>query len=356
MESLAEAAHRTGAAECTVFSMGESPGWDVPDAVSVPITGGAAGRRLTGSRALAQTLREHPVDIIVNMGNEVTQVHGIPTILWPMTVAPLEEAAIRRLSANMRSAIRWRALRSSLAHAVSQADAYVFNSHYARALYSDAFDGVSEKPSAIIKPGVSLPPGTISSKPFLSEGIPYILAVSHLYPYKMVVEMIKGYSEAVAGGIPHHLVIAGKPADTFYSSLVEGEVARLHLSERVHLLGDVEASTLRSLYVSASFFISPSISENAGSFTLLDAFAHSLPVLASSTSSMPEICQDAVRYFDPRDPAQLGTEIVRLVNDVDLRTKLAKRGFRQYGELPSWDEVASSLADFAREVRVCSAG
>lgn len=352
VENLANALDRNGTTSI-VFSMGapEQP-WNVTRAVDVPVAGGAVTRLWRGEAALRESVTKHPVDIMVNMGNEVTPVPGIPSVLWPMTVAPLEEAALRRLGTDLRTTARWRVLRQSIGRAVSKADAFVFNSHYTRALYTDHYSSVADKPSTIIWPAPSLDLGAMpeTTIPGGPPPRPYLLAVSHLYPYKMVFELVQGFAIAKKSGIEHSLVVAGKATDPAYAQRIQHEVQRAGLSSRVQLLGDVDPAGLPQLYRGADLFISPSISENAASFTLLDAFAYGVPTIASSTSSMPEMCQDAVRYFDPRSPQQLASAILQTLGTESLRAEMSRRGRAQFDLLPSWDTVATGLLHFSEQL------
>ncbi|WP_161958373.1 glycosyltransferase family 4 protein [Ornithinimicrobium cavernae] len=328
--------------------MGTSPAqWNVPRAREINVAGGALGRRLAGRYALQKALDKDPVDVLINMGNEVTSVPDVPSIMWPMTVAPLEEAAMRRLGPTLPAKLRWRTLRESIGQSVRRADSFIFNSHYTRAIYAETFQSVTHKPSTVIWPATSIPPEDTGVNPASARSRPYILAVSHLYPYKMVLELIRGYALVVQGGVPHDLVIAGSPADPDYYTQLQQEVANNGLDERVIFLGNVERRSLGRLYKEATLFVSPSISENAASFTLLDAFGHGLPVLASSTSSMPEMCQDAVRYFDPRSPHQMGEAMLEVLNDDTTLAELARRGQVRFNKLPTWETVAEDVAHFA---------
>lgn len=334
----------------TTFVLGDGA-VDQVDDVPVTVGGNPIARRLKGDKALATALTAHPVDALVCPGTEVGRSPGAPSIMWPLTVAPFEDAAMRRLGRSPRARARWTLLRESIRQHASKADAFVFSSHYARALYQDHLPVVAQKPSTVLLPGPSV--DIDPSRPWAPsrEETPYALFVSHLYPYKMVEETIRGFAAAVERtGTAHELLIAGNAVDVAYRSRVESTIRDCGVTNRVRLLGNVASDQLPDLYRGADVFIFPSISENAGSYALIDAFALGTPVVSSSTSSMPEICQDAARYFDPRDPQQLADTLAPLLTDQAARRELSQRGPDRAADLNSWADIAEGLVTFIRDL------
>ena len=66
-------------------------------------------------------------------------------------------------------------------------------------------------------------------------------------------------------------------------------------------------------------------------------------VVASNTTSMPEVGGDAALYIDPADPSSIASAIVSL-DDEALREELIEKGRRQR-TLFSWDRTAELLWD-----------
>lgn len=333
------------------FVMGdlETSSFDLPDQIAVPVPADPLRRRLQGRRALTDAVAENPVDVLVAPGNEVSRVPGVPTLMWPLTVAPFEYAAMAELGSTLKERVRWRALRQAIRTAAKQADGFVFSSHYTRALYREGVPVVRGATTTVIPPASTVLADSRGSE---IPGLPdeYLLFVSHLYPYKMVVEMIEGYALAHRSGVSQHLVIAGNAVNPSYSARIDETIRLLGVGDVVHLLGGVPQADLPALYQGAELFLFPSLSENAGSFAVIDAFTFGLPVLASGMSSVPEACQDAARYFDPRDPEQLSAEIRRVTSDPDVRADLARRSNARAGEYLGWRQIAEALVEFAHRV------
>lgn len=323
---------------------GRRPTYDVPLEVPVPLPHDRFRSTLMATDRLTAAARRHPVDLLIAPGTETTQVPGTPTVMWPLTVAPFEESAVLALAQTPRERARWVALRWRITAAASRADAFAFSSHYARALYREQVRGVRHRPTTVIPPAPTLIPSPCRTG---MSDTPYVLFVSHLYPYKMVVETVEAFAIARSRGIRHQLVIAGRPVHDSYHRQILRTIRRCHLDDAVVMRGNTSESELRLLYSQADLFIFPSLSENAGSYALIDAFRYGLPVISSGLSSMPEACQDAARYIDPRDPEHMANVMVDVLVDRSVRDELAGRSATRGREYLDWNDVAVRLVNFA---------
>lgn len=95
---------------------------------------------------------------------------------------------------------------------------------------------------------------------------------------------------------------------------------------------------LGKLYRTAAAFIYPSLYEGFG-LPPLEAMAHGCPVVASNSSSMPEVIGDAGQYFDPLDIDAQAAAIMKVVFDVDRRSELIKNGANRL-MLFSWNKCS----------------
>lgn len=344
-----------GCAGVTLFVLGDVGSLDVPRTarvVPVATASSTLKRRTRGSRAMVAALRAHPVDVLVCPGTELSKIEGVPTVLWPLTVAPFEPETVRLLGHTPWRRLRWHALRAAIRASCRRADAFVFSSHYARALHVQSLPSMAQRPSTVIHPGPSLHPEVSADPPGGTDlPMPFLLFVSHLYPYKMLVELIVGFARCVQDPqFTEHLVVAGRAVDPAYEGRVRKIIGQHELHSRVHLLGAVEKPQLDVLYRAAEAFVFPSLSENAGSYALIDAFAYGKPVISSLTSSMPEICQGAASFMEPREPEHIAQQIAAVAASSTLRRELAARSERHAESFPSWDEIASRLLTFVGSV------
>lgn len=104
----------------------------------------------------------------------------------------------------------------------------------------------------------------------------------------------------------------------------------IHLSGSDHLLA--------SLYKNAFCFIYPSLYEGFG-IPLLEAMGLGCPVIASNTSSIPEVVDNAALFFDPNSKDSLINVIELLESNKSKREKLIDLGFEQENKF-SWDKTA----------------
>lgn len=77
--------------------------------------------------------------------------------------------------------------------------------------------------------------------------------------------------------------------------------------------------------------------------------AAGLPVAASRVASIPEICGDAVAYFDARDAEDMASVILKVLESSELRESLIARGRRHVSQY-SWATATSRVAEVFREV------
>lgn len=341
----------SGVGTVTAFVTGDPTELDLVERARVVTVDAAASplrRRAEAGLAMRRAAAGGDVDVLLCPGTQLTRVAGIPSVLWPLTVAPFEPHARAALGGSVTRRLRWRILREAVRIDCGRADGLVFSSHYARAVHEAANSSLREVPSTVIWPAASLLP-TARSKlsSMVAPKQPYILFVSHLYPYKMAVELVQGFARFITStNAPHDLVLAGATVDHGYARRLRATITELRLEARVHVLGNVDAKDLPALYEGAESFVFPSISENAASYALIDALSFGKPVVSSYLSSMPEICQDAVRYVDPRDPVHIAAGLSSVSSDSSLRQQLSSRATARAVELPTWDDIAARLVAF----------
>jgi glycosyltransferase involved in cell wall biosynthesis len=73
------------------------------------------------------------------------------------------------------------------------------------------------------------------------------------------------------------------------------------------------------------------------------------PVLSSDAASMPEICGDAVLYFNPYDINQLAQKILEILNNDELVMKYITRG-RKHVEKYTWDKTAFQTSNIIKNL------
>ena len=85
------------------------------------------------------------------------------------------------------------------------------------------------------------------------------------------------------------------------------------------------------------------------SLTGLEAMAFGCPVIAASSSCLPEIYQQSVLYFDPYDSQKLAEQIIKLQNTPSLRCELIRLGHQQVKKY-SWSTTAAQTLQFYEQI------
>ncbi len=168
----------------------------------------------------------------------------------------------------------------------------------------------------------------------------YLLAVGPTYPHKNFELLINSYNDLNAAiKKKHPLIIAG--GKDAYINVLKQHVLKLGLEHHIFFIGYVPVTLMPSLYREAHAFIFPSLYEGFG-IPLLEAMASGCPVIASNTSSMPEVCGEAVLYFDPLDQTSLTKTMQEIILNDAVRNQLMAKGILQAKKF-SWKKMAGSF-------------
>ena len=207
------------------------------------------------------------------------------------------------------------------------------------------FSAKSNKVKVIYHAIRSLPNSNINDSLYGS----YILFVGGAYPSKNIPRLIKAYKEFLIKksiNDNYNLVIAGGDGADYQN--IRNLVVELGLSECVFFTGHISDAELSNLYKNAKLFVFPSLNEGFG-FPPLEAMAYKVPVIASNTSSLPEILGDAALYFDPLSIEDIEGQIELVLKDKDLQLKMGDLGALQASKY-SWATCVAQHIRVYREV------
>jgi glycosyltransferase involved in cell wall biosynthesis/ADP-heptose:LPS heptosyltransferase len=104
------------------------------------------------------------------------------------------------------------------------------------------------------------------------------------------------------------------------------------------LTGQIADRELLTLYNTCSLFVFPSLYEGFG-LPPLEAMACGAAVIASNSTSIPEVIGDSDALFDPTSSKQIASKMLRALTDLDFRSALIDRGKRRSQEF-SWENSA----------------
>lgn len=175
----------------------------------------------------------------------------------------------------------------------------------------------------------------------------YILNVGTIEPRKNLPLLFRAYTR-LPGNLrqQYKLVIAGGKG--WYYNEIFQLVRDLQLQSHVLLTGYVPDEDIAPLYQMASIFVFPSLYEGFG-LPVLEAMACGVPVIASNTSSLPEIIGDAGLLINPNDELNLTLLLQTFLTDPYKRQEYVQRSLNQ-AEKFSWQRAAEHVLSILSSV------
>jgi len=173
----------------------------------------------------------------------------------------------------------------------------------------------------------------------------YILYIGTLQPRKNLLNLIRAFYKFNQIYPEFNLIIAGKKG-WLYEKIFE-EVENLGIEDKVFFTDYVTDHQLVFLYQNAFCLVIPSFYEGFG-LPLLEAMNFSCPVVASFSSSLPEVGGDACLYFDPQNVNYLTEKLIKLKANPKLRKELIKKG-KERIKLFSWEKCGYQTLKVIKE-------
>lgn len=222
---------------------------------------------------------------------------------------------------------RYSASRAALVFADSQATADDLTRFY----------GIAPSKIHVVYPGVEKPPiGDLAAtrqKYTLPER--YFLFVGTLQPRKNIARLVQAYARYRAQvDSPAGLVLAGGKGWLYDDAWVQGV-------EGIHITGYISDAEKGALMSGAQALVFPSLFEGFG-FPVIEAMLCETPVIASNTSSLPELVGDAGLLVDPLDVDSIASALVQIDHDDALSKRLIERGMVQAKQF-TWVEAAGRV-------------
>ena len=178
-------------------------------------------------------------------------------------------------------------------------------------------------------------------------GLPrdYVLALGSLEPRKNISGLLSAWSlllsrREIDSNV--HLVVAGSKSSLFRDAGLSS------LPERVVLTGYVPDEDLPALYSGALAFVYPSLYEGFG-LPPLEAMACGAPVVASDSTSIPEVTGNAALLVDPHETESIAEGLRSVLGNADLRASLRAAGLERV-KIFNWNDSARLVWKLLAEV------
>lgn len=172
----------------------------------------------------------------------------------------------------------------------------------------------------------------------ISNGKPYILFIGSIHPRKNLRNQLKAFD------------MLNRYYDDKFRLVIVGEAMwNDHLADWVDrrkknniiLMGHQPQDKLKEIIGSASLLTYISHFEGFG-IPILEGFAAGVPVITSTTTSMPEVAGDAALTVYPDDAAHISNIYKKVLFDEALQKEMIEKGGARLNNF-SWDKTANLL-------------
>lgn len=147
-----------------------------------------------------------------------------------------------------------------------------------------------------------------------------------------------------------HILLAGKEHNSkHYTLRLQKDAERLGLAERVTFAGYV--TNVPALLAATDICVIPSLQE-AFSIVCLEAMSARRPVVASRVGGLMELIEDGATglHFTPGSSRDLARSLSKLIDDPDLRDRIAEHAYRQVLARYSYDRVLEQVDRLFQEL------
>lgn len=167
----------------------------------------------------------------------------------------------------------------------------------------------------------------------------FVLAVGSDHPRKNLPRLVEALAKVRADGQSDVELLLCGPRGLSVGQMTQA-VAANEAGVWVRHLGYVDDDVLQALYCAAQVVAYPSLYEGFG-LPALEALACGALLVASDTTSLPEVCGDAAILVDPRSVDAIAEGLRAALTGVELRARLRELGPRHAAGF-SWADAAEA--------------
>jgi glycosyltransferase involved in cell wall biosynthesis len=230
-----------------------------------------------------------------------------------------------------------------LPRAIERASFVLVDSHFVRQEVLSAFPKAADKVitthlgvSERFRPMAPAETATVVGGHGLVPGS-YVLSVGTLEPRKNLVGTLEAFSQLPAQTRARFPLALVGMTGWRMEGMQERITSMAHTGE-IRLLGYVSPADLPAVYAGAAAFVYPSLYEGFG-LPVLEALASGIPVVASNTSSLPEVAGEVALTLDPHDHAGLANALKELLEPSSKRQARIQKGI-DWARSFTWERCA----------------
>ena len=153
---------------------------------------------------------------------------------------------------------------------------------------------------------------------------PFILHVGTIEARKNIIRIVKAFANGRKNHRwKHSLVLVGTPGYGF--DKIQKVIDEEGVKDNVIITGHVGNDDLQGIYSLADALVYPSLYEGFG-FPPLEAMKCGCPVIASYSTSLPEVIGHAGIFIDPKSEEKIYNALHRVITDKKLHKMLVQQG------------------------------
>ena len=168
----------------------------------------------------------------------------------------------------------------------------------------------------------------------------FLLTVGSITPRKNNIRTIKAFESLNNENLK--IVIAGDVVPGQSEEVLE-YIKKNNLSDRVIVTGYISDEELAWCYENAEILMYCSLFEGFG-LPPFESMQSGTPVIASNTTSIPEVLGDSALLVDPYNIQEIASSIERILNNKEFKNHLIEKGYKHYKKF-NWDTTAKQTIE-----------
>ena len=191
-------------------------------------------------------------------------------------------------------------------------------------------------------------PGAVNTERFYPAGedigklgaTPHLLYHGRVDARKGILDLLDAFA-ALSERRPARLTVSGIGPD---SKNAAGRARELGLDDRVEFSGYADYAATSEVYRRAELFVSPTYAEGFSN-TILEAMATGLPVVSTRSVGVVDCLRhkENALLHEPGDVPGLTATLDQMLDDRDLRRRLAEKSLEEARTLYAWPTVARRI-------------
>jgi glycosyltransferase involved in cell wall biosynthesis len=161
----------------------------------------------------------------------------------------------------------------------------------------DLIDFYKIQSEKIIVIGIPFAQKNLTIKKTIDISKPFIVCIASFIPRKNQENLVLAF-EKIASVVDFDLILVGNPRGPYFKK-VQKLIQKSNISNRIHLLSQLEDNQIAWLYTNALFSVYPSHYEGFG-IPVLESISYQCPVLASKIQSTVEISHEVPLFFNSK--------------------------------------------------------